>query len=68
MSCFQMKKSVCEFKVKELVEPCLEKLSKKADVKSKHLVLGACIGNLFEKKNLDIKLNTPQCASPDKWK
>lgn len=68
MSCFQMKKSVCEFKIKELVDQCLEKIPRKAKTHSKHLTLGACIGNLFEQKNLSVKLDTPQCAHPDKWK
>lgn len=68
MSCFQMKKSVCEFKIKELVDPCLEKIPRMAKAHSKHLALGACIGNLFEQKNFSVKLDTPQCAHPDKWK
>lgn len=68
MSCFQIKQSVCELKVKELIGPCLEMIPKKAETKSKHLALGACIGNLFEKNNESLKLETRDCANPDKWK
>lgn len=68
MSCFRIKKSVCEFTVKELVESCLEKVPGKAEARSKHIALGACIGDLFEKKHLSLKQDTPRCVHPEEWK
>lgn len=67
MSCYQIKKSQCEFQVKELVETCWEKIPKKNKTTSKLITLGSCVGNLFEKKNINLKSNDTQCSTVQKW-
>lgn len=67
MSCYQMKKSQCEFQVKGFVEACWGKIPKNSKTTSKLIVIGSCVGDMFEKKNIGLKSNDVQCSTVQKW-